>query len=202
MFIQVIEGRSSQPEAVHRQIEVWERELRPGAEGYMGSAGGCTPDGMCVLVARFESREAAMRNSERPEQSRWWEETEQCFDGPVTFHDSDDVHEMRHGRLEDAHFVQIMEGHVTDRARADEIERMSEQLLQSARPDLLGSITAYYGDGEFADIAYFTSEEAACEGERKEPPPEFAQAFSEWQEIMKVDRYMDISEPWLVAASQ
>lgn len=202
MFIQVIEGRSSQPEAVHRQIEVWERELRPGAEGYMGSAGGCTPDGMCVLVARFESREAAMRNSERPEQSRWWEETEQCFDGPVTFHDSDDVHEMRHGRLEDAHFVQIMEGHVTDRARADEIERMSEQLLQSARPDLLGSITAYYGDGEFADIAYFTSEEAAREGERKEPPPEFAQAFSEWQEIMKVDRYMDISEPWLVAASQ
>jgi len=202
MFIQVIEGRSSQPEAVHRQIEVWERELRPGAEGYMGSAGGCTPDGMCVLVARFESREAAMRNSERPEQSRWWEETEQCFDGPVTFHDSDDVHEMRHGRLEDAHFVQIMEGHVTDRARADEIERMSEPLLQSARPDLLGSITAYYGDGEFADIAYFTSEEAAREGERKEPPPEFAQAFSEWQEIMKVDRYMDISEPWLVAASQ
>ncbi len=199
MFIQVIEGRSSQPEAVHRQIEVWERELRPGAEGYLGSAGGCTPDGMCVLVARFESREAAMRNSSRPEQSQWWEETERCFDGPVTFHDSEDVHEMRHGRLEDAHFVQIMEGHVTDRARADEIERMSEPLLRTARPDLLGSITAYYGDGEFADIAYFTSEEDARSGERQDPPPEFAEAFGEWQEVMKVDRYMDISEPWLTA---
>lgn len=199
MFIQVIEGRSSQPEAVHRQIEVWERELRPGAEGYLGSAGGCTPDGMCVLVARFESREAAMRNSSRPEQSQWWEETEQCFDGPVTFHDSEDVHEMRHGRLEDAHFVQIMEGHVTDRSRADEIERMSEPLLRTARPDLLGSITAYYGDGEFADIAYFTSEEDARAGEQQDPPPEFAEAFGEWQEVMKVDRYLDISEPWLTA---
>ena len=201
MFIQVIEGRSSRPEAVHERIEVWERELQPGAVGYLGSAGGCTSDGMCVLVARFESREAAMRNSERPEQTQWWQETEQCFDGPVTFHDSEDVHEMRHGRLEDAHFVQIMEGHVTDRARADEIERLSDPLLKTARPDLLGSITAFYGDDEFADIAYFTSEEDARAAEGQQPPTEMADVMGEWQDVMKVDRYLDISEPWLTAPS-
>ena len=38
-------------------------------------------------VARFESREAAMRNSERPEQGDWWERCSKLFTGDVTFHD-------------------------------------------------------------------------------------------------------------------
>src|SRR5690606_9275632 len=101
---------------------------------------------------------------------RWWSETEKCFDGPVTFHDSTDVHVMEHGRLEDAGFVQVMEGHVTDRARADELDREADQMLAEVRPDLLGSITAYFDDGEYADIAYFTSEDAARAAEQQEMP--------------------------------
>ena len=197
MFIQVIEGRTTDPEAVHERVEQWERDLRPGAEGYLGSAGGCTDDGLCVLVARFESREAAMRNSERPEQSRWWAETERCFEGPVTFHDSEDVHEMVHGPLDSAGFVQIMEGHVTDRGRAEEIDELSDPFLAEQRPDLLGSITAYFGEDEFADIAYFTSEEEARRNEQREVPAEFAETFGEWQRVMQVDRYVDLRHPWL-----
>jgi hypothetical protein len=157
-------------------------------------------DGMCVLVARFEDRAAAERNSDRPEQGEWWATTEQCFDGPVTFHDSEDVHVMQHGRLEDAQFVQVMEGHVTDRARADQLELESDPVLAEARPDLLGSITAFFDDGEYADIAYFTSEAEARDAERMGMPPELAAKFGEWEQVMKVDRYLDLPQPWLVSA--
>jgi len=199
MFIQVIEGRTSDPEAMRRRVEVWERELQPGAIGYLGSAGGCTADGSFILAARFEDSDAAMRNGQRPEQTEWWRETEKCFDGPATFHDTEDVHVMAHGRLEDAHFVQVMEGHVSDRARADELERESDPILAQVRPDLLGSITAFYGADGFADIAYFTSEQEAREAEKREMPPEMAEKFGEWEHVMKVDRYLDIREPWLTA---
>ena len=64
MFIQVIEGRTSDPEALRRQMDVWERELKPGAEGYLGSAGGCTADGSFIMAVRFSDRDAAMRNGE------------------------------------------------------------------------------------------------------------------------------------------
>jgi hypothetical protein len=200
MFIQVIEGTTSDTDAVHRQMEIWERDLLPGAIGYLGSAGGCTADGACVIVARFESREAAQRNSGRPEQSSWWEATEQCFDGPVTFHDSEDVQMLTHGRIEDATFVQVMEGHVTDRERAAALEQEFDPLLAEARPDLLGSITAFHGDGEYTDVAYFTSEQEARAAERGEMPPEVAEKFGEWQDVMRVERYLDITEPWLVPA--
>lgn len=200
MFIQVIEGKATDPEAVHRQLEIWQRDLMPGAIGYLGSTGGCTSTGDCILVARFESPEAARRNSERPEQTRWWKDTEQCFDGPVRFHDSVDIEVMEHGDLDEAHFVQVMEGHVTDRDRAVELEHESDPILTEVRPDLLGSVTAYFDDHEFTELAYFTSEEAAREGERREMPSDAAGKFAEWEQVVKVERYLDITDPWLVKA--
>ncbi|HLU41618.1 MAG TPA: hypothetical protein VKZ55_04405 [Microthrixaceae bacterium] len=201
MFIQVIEGRSSDPEAVHRRIQVWEEELRPGAEGFLGSAGGCTDDGHCILVARFADRASAMRNSNRPEQSAWWAETEQCFEGPVTFHDTEDVHVMQHGDLDSARFVQVMEGHVADRAGADRIEQESDRMLAEARPDLLGSYTAYFDDGEFADVAFFTDEQEAREAEQREVPPEMVEGLQEFQRVLPVERYLDLHEPWITRGS-
>jgi hypothetical protein len=198
MFIQVIEGKTSDPDAVHRQLEIWQRDLMPGAIGYLGSTGGCTSTGDCILVARFESADAARRNSERPEQTRWWGETQKCFDGPVRFHDSVDVHVMSHGDLDDAHFVQVMEGHVADETRAAELEHQADPILSELRPDLLGTVTAYFGDHEFAELAYFTSEDAAREGERREMAGDSADKFAEWEKLMKVERYMDLTDPWLV----
>ncbi len=200
MFVQVMEGKTSDPEALHRRLELWEQELMPGAIGYLGSTGGCTSTGDCILIARFESREAAQRNSDRPEQTRWWEGTEQCFDGPVTFHDSADVQVMAHGGLDDAHFVQVMDGHVTDRDRAADLERRSDAVLAEMRPDLLGSITAFYGEGEFTEVAYFGSEQEARAGEQADMSPDMAEMFTEWESVMKVDKYFDIKEPWLTSA--
>ena len=199
MFIQVIQGRTSDPEELHRRLDLWERDLEPGASGYLGSAGGCTADGSFIMVVRFTDRDAAMRNAARKEQGEWWSGTEQCFDGPVTFHDTEDVHVMAHGKLEEAHFVQVMEGHVTDRARADDLEREADPVLAEARPDLLGSVTAFYGEDNYADFAYFTSEEDAREAEKREIPPALADKFGQWEQLMKVERYLDITEPWMIA---
>ena len=197
MFIQVMEGKTSDAEALHRRMEIWERDLMPGAIGYLGSTGGCTSSGDCILIARFESRDAARANSDRPEQTAWWEETEMCFDGPVVFHDTEDVKVMSHGDMGAARFVQVMDGHVTDRQRADALERESDSVLADLRPDLIGAITAYHGDGEFTEVAYFTSEGEARNAERQELTGDAAEKFAEWEKVMKVDHYFDLTQPWL-----
>jgi hypothetical protein len=200
MFIQVIEGKTNDPDALHRQLEVWERDLMPGAIGYLGSTGGCTSAGDCIVIARFESADAARRNSERAEQDAWWRETERCFDGPVRFHDTDDVQVMSHGDLDEAHFVQVMEGHVTSRDRAVQLGDESEPILGEVRPDLLGAVTAFFDDGEFTEVAYFTSEADAREGESAPVPSEASAMLEEWEHVMKVEKYLDIDEPWLTKA--
>lgn len=200
MFIQVIVGKTNDPAAVHRQLDTWQRELRPGAIGYLGSTGGCTDAGDCILVARFESREAARRNGERPEQTAWWRETEKCFTAPATFHDTEEVEVMQHGRLDDARFVQVMEGHVTDRTRAVELEHQADALLARERPELLGSVTAFYDGDSFTELAYFTDERAARQGEQRSLSNDAERAFAEWQQVMKVDRYLDLQDPWLTSA--
>jgi hypothetical protein len=152
------------------------------------------------MVVRFESREAAERNSTRPEQSAWWEETAKCFDGPVTFHDTEDVQVMTHGELDEAHFVQVMEGHVSDHDRVLALEADANPMLAELRPELLGSVMAMYDEDGFTQVAYFTSEEEARRGERREVPDDAASLMAEWEQAMKIDRYLDITEPWLASA--
>lgn len=197
MFVQIIEGKTNDASAVHRQLEEWERTLMPGAIGYLGSTGGCTEAGDCILMARFESRAAARRNSERPEQGEWWADTEACFTGPVTFHDTDDVDVMVHRDLDNAGFVQVMEGMVSDRTRATELEHEADPILMEMRPDLLGTVTAYFPERAFASVAYFTSEAEARAAESMDVPPDIAESIAEWQQVMNVERYLDITDPWL-----
>ena len=72
MFIQAISGTVKDVDAMEREAERWQQELRPGAAGYLGMTSGVTDDNRYVTVVRFESAEAAKANSERPEQGAWW----------------------------------------------------------------------------------------------------------------------------------
>jgi hypothetical protein len=184
MFVQVIKGRARDAAGLRRQSERWRDEVRPGAVGFLGGTAGVADDGTFVVFARFADEAAAKANSARPEQSAWWEETAKLFDGEPTFRESSDVSILFEGGSDAAGFVQVMEGTVTDRAKAEAFEtpEMLEQ-LHAARPDLLGSVRVWFPGGAFADAAYFTSEEDARKGESSGgfsgPQQEFAQLFGE-----------------------
>lgn len=200
MFIQVIHGKTTDPEALHERLDIWDRDLRPGASGYLGSTAGCTPDGSFIAIARFQNRALAERNSARPEQGRWWQETEKLFDGPVTFHDTEDVHVMTHGDMDSARFVQFMDGHVDDHDRAIAIEHDADSMLAELRPELLGTLTAYYDEDGFTEVAYFTSEQEARHGERTAMPQHAIDLVQQREQVVHVDRYLDIADPWLTTA--
>ena len=76
MVEQVIQGRTSDEAGLRAALDRWVEELAPGSIGWLGSTEGVTDDGTFIGVARFESAEAARRNSDRPEPGRWGAETE------------------------------------------------------------------------------------------------------------------------------
>jgi hypothetical protein len=199
MFIQVITGTTADPGGLRRQLDRWDRELRPGAAGYLGGTGGVTDDGRFFMAARFESEEAAQRNSAREEQGAWWAETEKFVDN-AAFLDSVEVSTMSGGGSNDAKFVQVMRGRITDKEKAPALMARFAELqpaMAEGRPDILGDVTVIHSDGSYSDIIYFTSEADAREGEKKEAPAEMQAMFEEFAAAMPVDEYLDLRDPWL-----
>ena len=200
MYIQVITGTTSDAAGLRRQLDRWDQELRPGAAGYLGSTGGVTDDGRVFMAARFESAEAAQRNSAREEQGAWWAETEKFIQDPA-FLDSVEVATLGGGGSNEAGFVQVMRGRVTDKEKAPELMARFAELLPTMaeqRPDIIGDVTVIHSDGTYSDILYFTSEAAAREGEQKEMPAEMGAMFEEYMAVMPIDEYIDLKDPWLI----
>jgi hypothetical protein len=203
MFAQVIQGRTSDAQGVRAALDRWIQEVRPGSIGWLGSTVGVTDDGTVIAVARFESAEAADRNAQRPEQSRWWEETSRLFDGDVSFRDSEDVTVDLHGDLDQAGFVQVMQGRVTDPDRAKELmAQIPSEAMADFRPDVLGIVMIGHQDGAWTQVMYFTSEADAREGERKEPPKEFENVMQEMDKLSVGETiFHDIRQPLLQSAT-
>ena len=145
---------------------------RPGATGWLGSTAGVTEDGRFIALARFESEQAARRNSDRPEQDQWWAETSKLFTGEASFKDSSDVTVDVTGDPDAAGFVQVMQGRGSDPERARELMSQDSSAWAAFRPDVVGSVAVGHEGGAYTMAMYFTSEAEAREGERKEPPPE------------------------------
>lgn len=199
MFIQVITAKVVDEKALLAQVDRWDSDVRPGAEGFLGSTSGITDDGRLIVLARFESEDAARRNSQRPEQGAWWAETEKTLEDP-TFQDSVEVMVMGAGGSNDAGFVQVMRGHVTDAAKMEDLRgRMKEFEVAMAemRPDVIGDVTAMHGDGTFTDAVYFRSEAEARSNEANEMPEELQAMFAEWTSAATIDEYLDLKQPRL-----
>src|SRR6266508_1488720 len=142
MFVQVIQGQVSDAGQARAALDRWVQELAPGAPGWLGSTAGVTEDGRFIALARFESEEAAKRNSDRPGQdlSEW----------------------------------------------------------SAFRPDNIGGVGVGHAGGAYTMALYFTSEEAAREGERKEPPPELKAQMDEMAALsVGVPEFFDLKQPWL-----
>ncbi len=202
MFVQVIKGQVSDSAEVQAAMNRWLDETAPGAIGWLGTTAGVTDDGTFVALARFESEDAARRNSGRPEQDQWWRETAKLFTGEPIFQDCSEVVQMGPGGSDDAGFVQMIEGRVRDVERWREMSERWESMGNDFRPDVIGGVLAIHGDGGYTNAVYFTSEAEAREGEQKEPPPEMKAMMDEEMALQEGElTFYDLREPWLASPS-
>ena len=191
MFIQILRGRATDPGAVRRQLDRWLEDLSPGAEGWLGSTGGVTDDGRFIASSRFESEEAAQRNSRRPEQTQWWNEASRSLDTP-RFWDCTLVDEYKAGGSDDATFVQVIQGRVLDRTR---YRQAAMSMGGTPRDDVIGGVVAWDGS-RFTELVYFTSEEEARKGERS---PSHTIAIEKVWPLTQDLEYFDLRDPWFAS---
>ena len=194
MFVQVIQGHVADREELKAALDHWVNELAPGSIGWLGTTAGITADDMFIALVRFQTAEAARRNSDRPEQHQWWMETAKLFAGDVAFHDSQEVLTLLEGGSDRAGFVQVIQGRTDDPERMRTTLESSTAQLRQIRPDVIGGIVSRYGEGEYTQAIYFTSETAARQGERQE---EFQERYDEMAPMMGDLRYFDLPQPWL-----
>jgi hypothetical protein len=196
VFIQIMQGRCRDEERLHQLSDEWRETLGPTAPGWLGGTYGVTDDGEFIGVVRFESKEAAMRNSARPEQGEWWQRMQECFEGDVTFHDCDDASLWLEGGSDDAGFVQVIQGRVSDPERFRHFIEQPMDTLHEQRPDIIGGTLAMQPDGWFTETIAFRSEAEAREGERKEMPEEVRRGYEEQMSMVENLSYKDLHHPW------
>jgi len=197
VFIQIIQARCNRQDDCRAMLDRWLDELAPGADGWLGGTYGFTDDGQLVAVVRFESREAAMANSERPEQGRWWAEVEKTLDGPAEFHESDDVTVMMDGGSDSAGFVQVMRGKVDDPSKLKAM-MTDTSMLHEMRPEIIGATLVLEDDGTFIETVAFTSEDDARRSESTTAMPE--EMRRDWDSMMHDVTYLDLHQPWFSSA--
>lgn len=198
MFVQLFTAKVRDAAAVRAVLEAWPAGPGRNAQGWLGSTEGITDDGQLVVLARFESEEAARANSERPEQGAWWESLAANLDGEALFFESSDVDVDLVGDPDTAGFVQVMRGRVSDTARARELSTDDSGAWARYRPDIVGSIMLTHDDGEYVMVIYFTSEAEARVGEKSEPPEELRATIEEMNALDVGDvTYFDLRDPWV-----
>jgi hypothetical protein len=203
VFVQIIQGQVDDTSAMQAALDRWVSELAAGSTGWLGSTAGGTDDGTFLIVARFDSEEAARQNSNRPEQDQWWSETSQLFRGEASFSESTEVDVDLMGDPDQAGFVQVFRSRATDPDRVRELMKTDVEDFRDLRPDLLGTVTAVHDDGVMTTVAYFTSEEEARVGEQKEPPAEWMAAMEEMQALSVGEpEYFDLRSPWLASPAR
>jgi len=120
-------------------------------------------------------------------------------DEPV-FHNSTSVDVDTPGDPSQAGFVQVMQGRSSDPDRARELMANDPTDWQAFRPDILGTVNIAHDGDAWTMAIYFTSEEAAREGERKEPPAELQQMMTEIDSLSVGEPvFLDLKDPWLNA---
>ena len=196
MFVQIIEGTTKNRDALIAAGDAWQKEVRPKAVGYLGATAGVTADGKAFTLARFEDEAAARANSERPEQSAWFEKhLAPAYDSPPTFTESSDITEFMGGGSDEAGFVQVMKSKGVDRAEIERLDKVFEEFV-GERPDILGGLRAWTGPDSCIDVMYFTNEADARKGEQAEVPDGLKEAMADFEGMGETE-YLDLVDPQL-----
>ena len=123
---------------------------------------------------------------------------ESLFEEAPTFQDSSEVFVETRGDLNSAEFVQVRMGEFTDRDRVRKIMIDSLPARTADRPDILGTVNVGYGNDRAVTLIYFKSEEAAREGERKEPSPEVKAVLEEMRSLSAGQpEFLNLRTLWL-----
>jgi hypothetical protein len=199
VFIQIIQGKCTRQDELRALADQWREEMAPTADGWLGGTYGFTDDNQFVGVIRFESREAAMRNSERPEQGEWAKKMTALLDGPVEYHDCDDVTLMLDGGSDEAGFVQIIRGKVEDPQKLKSL-MVDTDMLHELRPEILGATLAIESDGTYTETVAFTDEQSARAGEGKEMPDMPAEVRETLETAMQGATFYDLHHPWFASS--
>jgi len=193
MFIQVFGAKVRDVDFWEQRVDVWRRDIKSVTKGFLGFTSGVTRDLDMVTIVRFRSAELARADSAAPAQSAWFEASAKAFDGPVTFHDCNDVDVLMDGGSDRAGFVQVLQARAKDqramRAQLGEFE----PALRAARPDLFGTTVAWHGDGGFTMASYFTSEVEARANEATSGDSELNGRFRSL--LDGEPAYFDLSKP-------
>jgi hypothetical protein len=199
MFIQVIQGRATNPPGIRRDLGRWRRLLAADADGWLGSTTGITEDGWSITVVRFASEAQARRNRDRPEQREWWRDASQHL-ARVVSHDAPKVHTYRDGGSDQAGFVQVIQGHSDDLERMASLARDQDEVLAREAPHILGVTVAEHADrpGDFTQILYFTSEQDARRFEQEPLTDADEPAQEERRGLMTNLRSFDLREPQML----
>lgn len=153
-----------------------------------------TPDGRGITIVRFDSPENARANSERPEQTAFFNEMAALYDGPPSFAESTDTEEFLGGVSPTARFVQVMKTEGADRVRTKGLDDVLEQ-FSALRPDLLGIFRVWTANDTSYEVAYFTNEAEARAGESQDIPEELAAAMAEYADVMTNTVFFDLVNP-------
>jgi hypothetical protein len=199
VFIQILQGKCTRHDEMRAMADRWREELSEGAHGWLGGTYGFTDDDMFVGIVRFTDRAAAMANSERPEQGAWAEQMMALMDGPMEYHDCDDVTLMLNGGSDDAGFVQVIRGKIDDPERLKALMTDTD-VLHEARPEIIGATLAIEADGTFTETVSFTDEAAARSAEARDMDGVPEEVRATIQEAMANATFYDLHHPWFASA--
>jgi len=202
MFAQIVRAKVSDPETARAAGARWVRDISGGAKGWLRETSGVTDDGQLFVMAQFDSEGSARANSARPEQDSWWAEFAKLLEGEATFRDSNNVLVEGSGNLDSAGFVQVIVGRSKDLERSRQIMTELSAMTEALRPEILGTVSVGHEDGLFTHVLYFTSEEEARVGERKEPPPEATALMEEMMGLGEgMPEFLDLRNPSIHSAT-
>jgi hypothetical protein len=103
-----------------------------------------------------------------------------------------------HGDPDRAGFVQVMQGRASDPGRARELMAQNPDDWVAFRPDVIGSVTVGHEGGAYTLVFYFTSEQAARDGERQQPPARLRAQMEELDQLnIGEPDFLDLTQLWL-----
>jgi hypothetical protein len=186
MFLRVYRGQVTDPGQVRTALDRWQSSLGPG---WLGTTAGITDDGRSVTLVRFDSADAAAPTAEA---DAWWAEMNGLSSDPMSREDCPRVMTQLGGDSPDAGYVQVVQGRVADLERLQQVLAEASTWQAEARTDVIGGLMGLHDDGGFTQAVYFTSEDAAWEGARTQPPVDTA----ELDQLVGDLRFFDLRRPW------